>query len=203
MAIVNGYCTLAEYKAFAAPEAGAHAADDTVINDLITTASRIIDQETKRTFYARTATRLYDVPIQSGRVSRRLWLDDDLLTATTVTNGNGTVLTVADYYLDPVNETPKYAITIKRSSILYWTYDSDFNSEGVISVAGTWGNNATGSHPADIKTATLLVAASMYKRRFGENLSEKSIVTPAGVIVTPQDIPDMAWHIIKKYRRVV
>jgi len=68
--------------------------DDETLNDIITRASRLFDKLTRRTYYARTETRYYGVPD-----TRELALDDDLLTITTLTNGDGVVLTATEYYL--------------------------------------------------------------------------------------------------------
>ena len=71
MAITNGYATLPEFKAWV-DITSADAPDDGVIEDIIETASRHIDNTTGRTFYARTETRYYDVPD-----GRQIDLDDD------------------------------------------------------------------------------------------------------------------------------
>jgi hypothetical protein len=208
MAITNGYSTLAEFKAFAIPRASIDAADDGVLEDLIESASRIIDRETGRQFYASgtalaASSRYFNVP--EGNNGRRLWLDADLqsIDAAGITNGDGETLAATEYYLEPRNDTPKYAITIKQASSYYWAYDDDGNSEYVIEVPGIWGYCATGSHPDDVKEACQMIALSSYLRRHGQNLSERSLVTAAGVIITPDDIPARAWQIIKSYRRLV
>jgi uncharacterized phiE125 gp8 family phage protein len=200
--ITNGYCTLAEVKALAMPEANADAADDAVIEDLVEAASRYIDNKTHRTFYSRTETRYFNVPDEQNN-TRRLWMDDDLRTVTTLTNGDTTVLTVADYYLEPRNGAVKYAVVLKQSSTEYWQGTTDGDTEGAISIAGSWGYCATGSHPDDIKTACILIASQLYKRRFGENQTSTSLVTAAGVVITPEDVPGVAREIINSYRRVI
>lgn len=193
MAITNGYCTLAEFQAYIAAVSQYSQEDDAVIEDIIEAASRLIDDETGRTFYARTETRYYSIP-----EGRALCLDSDLLTVTTLTNGDGAALTTADYYLYPRNSAPYFEIRLKEASSKYWALDGDGNSEYVISVAGTWGYAATAPH--DIRECCLQITNSVYRRRFGENVNATSIVTPAGVIVTPKDIPDMAYRIIQRYK---
>jgi hypothetical protein len=182
------------------------AADDGVIEDLIETASRYIDNQTGRTFYARGTAlapedRYFSVPRDGNK--RWLWLDDDLLQVVEITNGDGVVVAAADYYLMPRNETPKYAIVLKHYSGEYWKINDDGDYEYVIEVSGIWGYNATGSHPADIQTACLMIASSLYKRRFGENMSSITTVTGAGVVITPQDVPKEAAYILDSYKRLV
>ena len=207
MAITNGYCTLAEFKAFAIPQANADLTDDEVLEGLIEAASRTIDRESGRQFYATgtvaaPSSRYFSVP--GGNNTRQLWLDDDLqsIAATGVVNGDGDLITSTYYYLLPRNDTPKYAIVLKQSSSYYWASDDDGNSEYIIEVPGIWGYCATGSHPDDIREACMMIALSSYMRRHGQNLSERSIVTAAGVVVTPEDIPARAWNIIKNYKRI-
>lgn len=203
--ITNGYCTLDEFKFYAIPKATADAVDDSVLENLIEGASRLIDRETRRQFYATgtiaaPSTRYFDVP--SGNNKRILWLDQDLQSAATVTNGDGDAIAATEYFLEPRNDTPKYAVIIKQSSSEYWDSDDDGNTEGVIEIAGIWGYCATASHPDDIKEACMTIALASYLRRHGQNLSERSIVTPAGVIVTPEDVPGRAWRIIENYRKL-
>ena len=193
MTITSGYATLAEFKLWQ-DIASTNTDDDKVIEDLVETASRYIDRSTGRTFYARTETRYFDVP-----EGRELEVDDDLLTITTLTNGDGATIASTEYNFVPKNVTPYYAIKLKQASNYFWTYDSDGNDEDVISVAGTWGYAAT--RPDDINVACLLIAASYYKRRFGENLSSVTTITGAGVVISPIDVPMDARAIINVYRK--
>ena len=203
MAIVNGYCTLPEFKNFAIPRANIDATDDSVLEGLIESASRIIDSETGRQFFTTTASRFHSVP-QGTNNKRMLWLDGDLqaVGAAGITNGDGETVLAADYYLEPRNASPKYAVVLKKSSYEYWKTDADGDNEYVIEVPGTWGYCATGAHPDDIREACMMIALSSYLRRSGQNLSERSYVTVAGVVITPEDIPGRAWNIIKSYRKI-
>lgn len=193
MTLTNGYCTLAEFKSWQ-NITSTNATDDTTIEGIIEMASRFIDAETKRTFYARSETKYFDVP-----EGRELPLNDDLLTITTLTNGDGTVLTSTYYNLVPKNRSPYYAIRLKELSSYAWSVDSSGNTEYVITVVGTWGYASTA--PADIKNACLMIAQSVYNRRGGENVTGVARITGAGVVITPEDIPSGAWQIIRAYRR--
>ncbi len=196
MTITNGYATLAEWKNHQYAESVDYA-DDSVIEALIEAASRLIDNETRRTFNARTATNKYDVP--EGNV---LYIeDDDLLTITKLTNGDGTEITSSYYILKPNNSSPKWAVQLKSSSTVSWETDSSGNSEQAISIEGTWGWSATA--PADIKEACLQIATNYYKRRFGENAGTDSTITADGIVVTAKDIPASAKAVIANYTRLV
>lgn len=170
--------------------------DDGVISDILSAASKLIDSETRRTFYPRTETHYYDVPDGSTLYIE----DDDLLSITTLTNGDSTVLTTTDYILLPANSYPKYGIKLKDSSDYSWEEDSDGNDEQAITILGSWGYSTTA--PADIVEACLEIATAFYHRRFGENMAAESTLTAGGVMITPRDIPASARSIIANYVRL-
>lgn len=194
--VTNGYITLQEFKDFAkigSPDP----VEDTDLASLIMAASRIIDDLTGRTFYARTETHYYNTPDTNVLFIE----DDDLLTITTLTNGDATVITSGYYKLYPLNASPKYMIVLKPSTGLTWSEDSSGDIEGAITIAGTWGFSATA--PEDIKQACKEIVMAAYKRRFGETYDATTTVTSAGVLEVPQEIPGSARQVIQKYRRLV
>jgi len=193
MSISNGYATLTEYKNYHQIES-AGATYDLVAEALIEGASRHIDAQSGRTFYARTETRYFSVPY-----GRELRLDDDLITVTTLTNGDSAVISSDEYYFLPRNVAPKFAITLKASSSYAWANDSSGNSEYVISIAGTWGFSA--ERPDDINVACLEIAKAAYGRRTGQFTEGIARVTAAGVVVSPRDVSSFAAAIIARYRR--
>jgi hypothetical protein len=107
----------------------------------------------------RRETRLYDYPIQrrdafglydvsafvaqmnaAGDLSQgRLRLDDDLLALESVTNGDGTAITLTNLVLEAPNLYPKSALRFKSGSGLYWLPGTDGTREQVINVTGWWG----------------------------------------------------------------
>ena len=193
MTITNGYATLAELKARADIDIS-DAEIDSLLEGWVEAASRTMDGETQRTFYARSETHYFDIP-----EGRELRLDDDLLTITSLTNGNGVAIASTDYLTVPKNRAPYYAIKLTENASVGWAADSKSNTEAVIALAGTWGRTSTA--PADVEEACLQIAHSCLKRRYAENLSSISTVTAAGVVITPQDIPSFAWRVINRYRR--
>jgi hypothetical protein len=48
----------------------------------------------------------------------------------------------------------------------------------------------------------MMVVKEAYNRRFGENMTSRSIITTGGVIVTPEDIPEKAMLVFLSHRRV-
>jgi hypothetical protein len=68
--------------------------DDGYIERLITRAGAFIDDQTGRQFVAATETRYYDPTDEEVVDGRFLYLDKDLVSVTTLTNGDGDELTV-------------------------------------------------------------------------------------------------------------
>jgi hypothetical protein len=194
MTITNGYATLAQIKALA-KITSSDVTDDAVIEDMITQSSRLVDTMTGRTFYARAAeTRYFDTPR-----GLTLELDDDLISITTLTNGDATTIAGTAYKLYPLNSSPKWKITLLASSNIQWQLDANGDSNGAISILGSWGYAAAA--PADVTAAVEDIVVNAYHRRFGENTSGIATVTGAGVVITPKDIPEAAWRTINYYQR--
>ncbi len=192
--VTNGYATLTEFKLEKTID-NVNAEDDTSIEDIIEAASRFIDTETGRTFYARTETRNFDVPVGT----RELRLDDDLLAITTLTNGDDIVIADTEYILLPANVDPKFAIVLKSTSSIIWQPDSNGGTEQVIDVAGTWGWVAT--HPDNIKRACLMIATDYYDKREGQGVTVAT-VTAGGVLIRAAGVPDAAMKIINSFRKM-
>ena len=195
MAIENGYATLVEFKILGDIDS-TDSDDDTAIDGIIEGASRYIDSKTQRTFYSRTETRNFDVPRNR---SRSLLLDDDLLTITTLTNGDGNTIASSEYHLLPKNLTPFNEVRLTKTTTVFWATDSGGDDEWVIALAGGWGGVA--ATPDDIREACLMISQSFYRRRMGENVSGIATVTAAGVVITPQDIPSVAADILARYMK--
>jgi len=192
--ITNGYCTLAQYKAYQRIST-TDASDDTFIEGAIETASRYIDSQCGQAFYATSASRYFDTPTNR---ERRILFDTPLASLTTVTNGDGSVITSTDYYLLPTNDYPKYAIALRDTSSVNWTLSTTSNTQEAITITGTWGSPTV---PQDIYLATLEMTKAFYSRRFGENVSMKTIITNAGVVQIPDGVPDWVAEVISTHIR--
>jgi hypothetical protein len=55
----------------------------------------------------------------------------------------------------------------------------------------------------EVKNAVLEIANTAYKRRFGQSLTSSETISPAGIVLSPLDIPIMAHDFIATYRRYV
>lgn len=131
---VNGY-TLLQYIKDQKKIVSVNATEDLFIDRAIGAASRLFEGAVGgRTFYPRITTLRYDYP--DGLL---LFLDDDLLELTTLTNGDGVVLTNADYILMDPNQTPYWGVKIKDTSSEFWQLDANGSAEQIIQVNGVWG----------------------------------------------------------------
>lgn len=200
MAITNGYTTLARYKAQHLPSGSTSAADDAVIEILIESASRFIDQECyPRTFYGRTTeTHYFDVP-EDGRT---FFFSDYLLTATTLTNGDAT--TISATYVDyiPINDrsgSPYYKLELKPSSSITFVAASNGDTRRCISLLGTWGYSS--STPFDIEQACMEITRNAYRRKEGQAGDVLTRITGGGMLIEPQDINSFVLRVLNRYPR--
>jgi hypothetical protein len=192
---LNGYCTLQQVKDMLNPKGlTTLAVDDSFIEMLINFASRYIDTETNDVFYATTSTRNFDSPRGYGEI---LFFDLPNLSVTTVTNGDGTLLPSTAYVLLPANVLPKYGMQLLCGSGFNWAPDNG-SPQQAISIFGSWGNSAA---PADIVQACISIVVAAYRRRTGENQNSKTLITAAGAVLMPEDVPGIAADVINNHRR--
>jgi hypothetical protein len=219
MADAPGYITLDEFHSMKRIDTD-KTSDDDSINFLIKSASRYIDHNTSRRFwFPDTAeTHYFNVPgweawINSGHNyysgygnptqinEPNLMLDDDLYSLTSVTNGDGTVLTEnTDFVQVPFNASPRYKLVMIGTN--YWKAQGNTNPVRCISVVGHWGFCPLTQVPDDIKEACHLIALSGYNRRLGENQTNKVTITAAGATISADDVPELAADIIRCHQRI-
>ncbi|MCW5876480.1 MAG: hypothetical protein KIS85_06315 [Anaerolineales bacterium] len=186
--IEDGYCTLAEYKAYRnIPEAVIK--DDAVLAALIERASRYIDRQTGQRFVAATAMRQYEPPASS-----ELELEAALQTLSGLVNADGTTIALGDVRLLPLNGEYKTRIRLTADAPGWG------GGDGLVEVTGSWGRFA--EPPEDIRLACMEIVRAAEARRTGQGSEAVARVTAAGVVITPQDTPKQAMAIIKMYRRL-
>ena len=168
------------------------ATEDALGAALCTRAQAEIERWCRRRFESTTATRYFDVPADDT-----LWLDDDLLSITTLTNGDATAIATTQYVLLPTNILPKYAIRLRATASVSWEGNTTYGDEQAITVVGLWGYSTT--PPADIVHATIRLAAWLYRQRdgaFGQTARPE-----IGVIETPLAMPTDIERLLKPYKR--
>lgn len=195
MAIVNGYCTLAEIKASARIS---DSVDDSLLELAVESASRMVDSYTQRYFYnAGTATRIF-AP-QDSYVTEI----DDLVTLTTLQTSDGdsfgTTWAAKDYQLEPLNGVVD-GLTGYPTTRIRAVDDFIFNmldGEATVKVIGVWGWSAV---PVAVKQATVIQAARIFKRN-DSPLGIAGFGEMGAVRVGVQLDPDVK-HLIDSYRKV-
>lgn len=162
MAITNGYCTLNEVKAALRIT---DSLDDTLLENAIEAASRRIDNECSRRFYAdgSTSARVY-----ASERNDMLFIDD-ISTATGLVvkidnDADGTFETTlvrnVDYQIEPLNNLAQ-----GRPALLLRALNTMFpvavNKRPLVEVTAAWG---WPSVPDAIREATVLLASRHFKR---------------------------------------
>jgi len=171
--------------------------DDILLGECITRAQKSIEVLTGRCFEASTATRFYDAePPTVSDDLLTLYLDDDSLSVTSITNGDDTAVASTSYVLLPANESPKYAVKLKASKGLVWTYSDD--PEQAISVTGSWGYSTTADDYC--KQATLRLAGYFYKEKDAQNYETAGLME-GGVMIIPQGLPRFVLDFVRARTR--
>jgi hypothetical protein len=201
----NTYASIPDFKAYATVRGGAAGtdiADDAVIDSLLETVSRFIDNETGRHFWAGTTDDVrYYTPEESGF----LFIDDLSALPTTVKTDSAynraysTTIATTDLDFEPVNALldgqPFTMIEIAPHASEYFP----ITRKGV-EITGKFGFPSV---PDDIKGATLGIVLNIYQGRSGQSSAGNVSVTASGVVIRPQDVPGWAQKTINKYRRLI
>lgn len=168
--------------------------DDTLLTTLIGRAQVAVDRYCNRTFEASANTTRYFDAIGRHVSGPYLYLDRDLCAINSVTNGDGA--TVTAYVTLPASDTPYYALKLKTTSGVLWTYTTDW--EGAIAINGKWAYSTTA--PADIVQATTRLAAFYYRQK--DSPLQDVTAIEAGVVIKPLAFPDDVRGILAPYRRI-
>ena len=189
------YCTLTQLRVYVGATT---TADDVLLADCILRAQTMIDAATRRTFEApvdaaRTFDAGYDVE------GRTLYLDADLCAITSITNGDGSGITMGQVVSEPRNTPPYYALTLKLSSGIAWTYEED--PEDAITVTGRWAYSIL--PPPDIEQACVRLAAWLYRQKDSSADLDRPTVSPDGATMLPAQIPNDVRAVLAPYKRVV
>ncbi len=173
------------------------ATDDGLLATLLAAAQRLIDSYTHRTFEASAnTTRYFDAA--ADVYGRELWLDYDLCSIGTVTNGDGSVLGTADYVTEPRRATPYYALTMRSDSTAAWTWTVGGAHENAIAVNGKWAYSATA--PDDIAQACIRLVAWMYAQKDNHADTDRAFIA-GNTTVLPTAMPTDVIRILDMYKR--
>lgn len=195
MAIVNGYCSLADIKASTKITDNV---DDALLELAVEAASRLVDSYTQRIFYnVGTETRIF-IP-QDSYVTEI----DDLVSLTTLETSDGTTFDITwepkDLQLEPLNGqvdglSPHPFTRIRAvDDYLFNVLDK----EATVRVTGVFG---WPSVPIAVKQATVIQAARIFRRN-DSPLGIAGFGDMGAVRVGVQLDPDVK-HLIDVYRKV-
>jgi hypothetical protein len=161
------YATAADLRAYIGATA---TTDDTQLGNAVSRAQTEIERQTHRLFEAAADTTRYYTPLRRHDYlgdleddGRTLWLGADLCAITSITNGNATAVSLSDVVMVDKNITPFYAIRLKDSANIDWTFTG--SPEYSISVVGRFAYSTT--PPADIVNATSSAQTACLWRRDG------------------------------------
>lgn len=112
------------------------------VDRIIEAMSRRIEREHRRFYIPRTETRLYRWPPPQSSRSYILWLDEDLISVTTLQtkaqDSSPTTIPSSDFFTEPNNTGPPHnRIEIDQSSTA--SFEAGDTSQRSISVLGSWG----------------------------------------------------------------
>lgn len=187
------YPSVADFKNWRNIDGGG---EDAEITWMVAASIAQVERETGRKFVGATVT--YEFPVSYPfvtRQGRRLTMFKGLVSATTVTNGDGTVLVEGtDFDFVPYDGPPFYQIEIRNSSSERWQTDADGTR---ISIAGSWGFSA--DVPDDLFVTILQIIGFNYAGRAD---GAGTRLTPKGQVIDSGQWSDSIKRVIDSYRRV-
>lgn len=183
------YATLSELKSYLGISA---TGDDTLLANFLTLSKGVIDGYCGRSFDAKTDTKYFGPDDLDGE-KLMLW-GEDLISITTLTNGDDTEITSDHYRLEPRNRHPKW--TVRLDTETDWNF-TDVDSE--ITITGSWGWSP--EVPDEIKHACIRLAAFMYRQKDTSADIDRPMVTGDGVTIMPSGVPSDVKAILATFRR--
>jgi hypothetical protein len=194
------YCTLAQLKDYEGIPT-ATTKDDARLQTFLDGAQRAIEVETGRIFEATVdSTRYLDcISHENGGPidGALLLLDRDFCAITSIINGDGATVTSGQYTTVPRNDTPYYAIRLRGSSGLSWTFTTD--PEGAISVTGKQAYSLTA--PTDIVLACKRWASWLYRQKDSQGQFDRPTTSPDGLLMLPATIPPDVIALLSPYKK--
>lgn len=189
------YATLAQLKTHLAITT---ATDDALLTDLLTRATAIIEQMTRKTFTAPAATArqfgrelmLWDAQLQRDY----LLLQSGVYVAQLVSAADGDGAAIPLTEIDTHPPDPPYTVLARKDA--RWCSASQ-----QATVTARWGYSI--NPPDDIIHATIRLAAWLYRQRGTANDPDRPTVAEHGLVLLPSALPDDVRAILERYRDVV
>lgn len=176
------YASLALLKSYLKIDAG-DTVEDALLEHCLRAAQTSIDHFCGQTFEAPTDSERFFDPTRHV-YGRELMLDAPLCAITSITNGDGQVISSDKYLTVPRGQTPWHTIVLKSDANVVWAYRG--TPEEAISIVGRWAYSIT--PPDDIVQATLRMALYIYRQRDNAIDLDRAVLT-ANATVLPADLP--------------
>lgn len=163
-----------------------------LMQDSLDEAESAINDYTRRNFAGTAGTVYYNRYRTRLVQSQALYLQEDLFSLSSLTNGDTTNIPVGSVWLEPRNAGPPYRLLRLHSPYVYvWNTDSD------VIVAGTFGFSTVA--PAAIARACVELAAYYYRiKDIGP--TDTTGLNAAGEVLYPKDMPDYIKGKLNPYK---
>ena len=189
------YATLAQLREYLSVTT---TVDDALLTDLITRATAVIEQMTRKTFTAPAASSrtfgreamLWDAQLRRDY----LLLPSGVYIAQLVSAADGDGDAIPSTEIDTHPPDAPYTVLARRGK--RWCGVSQ-----QATITARWGYSI--APPADIVHATIRLAAWMYRQRGTANDPDRPTVADGGLVLLPSALPDDVRAILERYRDVV
>ncbi len=163
-----------------------------LMQDSLDEAESAINDYTRRQFAGTAGTVYVNRFSQRFVKNQAMYLENDLHTLVSLTNGDSQNIPVGSVWLEPRNAGPPYRLIRLHSAYVYvWNTDSD------VIVAGTFGFSTV--PPAAISRACVELGAYFY--RLKDTMPDSTAgLSAAGEVVYPKSMPDWVKQKLEPYR---
>lgn len=163
-----------------------------LMQDSLDEAESVINDYTRRQFAGTAGTVSMNRYTRGNVVNQALYLDQDLHTLVSLTNGDTTVIPVGSVWLEPRNSGPPFRLIRLHSNYVFvWNTDAD------VVISGTWGFSTV--PPAAISRACVELAAYYYRVK-DMGPGDVAGVNAAGEVQFPKDMPDYIKGKLNPYK---
>lgn len=126
-------------------------------------ASRTAELLTHRRYYPWSGTRYFDWPADQGGRSYRIWFDQyDLISLTSIANGDGSTVPTANVFLDPQDGPPYTSAEVSQNTTSAFAAGGTW--QRAVGFTGLWGSSndqtSAGTLAAGINASTTAVTVS-------------------------------------------
>lgn len=177
--------------------------DDAILATFCEAAQAEVESYTQRVFEAPADTTRWFTPLDRAhggdllRDGYTLAFDTDLVSITSIVNGDGTTLPSGAYIALPLNQPQKEMVKIKNNVQYFWTYGDE--PVGSVAITGRWAWSLT--PPGPVVMATYMLARYLYDRR-NDSSSSRDVLSSDGVVIAAAKVPGDIFKLLAPYKRL-